>query len=212
MSFPLPPLYPLVDEGAANLAGYTVPALAQAILDGGARILQIRAKLAPAGRFVEQAVAVAAQAQPLGALIVVNDRFDVALAANLRAVHVGQDDVPVAMVRRFLGPEGIIGLSTHTREQIDLALYKPIDYLAVGPVFDTVTKDPGYDAVGLSLVEYAASKTDLPIVAIGGITLERAPAVLEAGARSVAVIGNLLRTGDPAARVRAFLETLRARD
>jgi thiamine-phosphate pyrophosphorylase len=210
VSFPLPPLYPIVDEGAANLAGHTVPALAEAFLAGGARLLQLRSKLAPSGRFVEQAIAVAALAQPLGALVVVNDRFDVALAAGVRAVHVGQDDVPVAMVRRFLGPEGIIGLSTHTQAQVDAALYEPIDYLAVGPVFDTTTKDPGYDTVGLQLVEYAASRTDLPVVAIGGITLERARAVIDAGARSVAVIGDLLRTGDPAARVAEFLRALRA--
>jgi thiamine-phosphate pyrophosphorylase len=205
----LPPLYPIVDEGAANLAGYTVPALAQAFLEGGARFLQIRSKLAPSGRFVEQAIDVAARAHPWGALVVVNDRFDVALAADLRAVHVGQDDVPVPMVRRFLGPEGIIGLSTHTREQIDAALYEPIDYLAVGPIFATGTKDPGYDPVGLDLVAYAAGKTELPIVAIGGITLERAARVLAAGARSVAVIGDLLRTGDPAGRVREYLAALR---
>jgi thiamine-phosphate pyrophosphorylase len=205
VSVPLPPLYAIVDEGAANLAGHTVPALAQAVLEGGARLLQLRSKLAPSGRFVEQAAAVAALAQPLGAMVVINDRFDVALAANLRAVHVGQDDVPPAFVRRFLGPEGIIGLSTHTREQVDAALYEPIDYLAVGPIFATATKDPGYDPVGLELVEYAASRTELPIVAIGGITLERARSVLDAGARSVAVIGDLLRTGDPAARTREFL-------
>ena len=133
------------------------------------------------------------------------------MAAGLRAVHVGQDDVPVAMVRRVLGPEGIIGLSTHTRAQIDAALYEPIDYLAVGPIFDTTSKDPGYDAVGLELIAYAAAKTELPIVAIGGITLERARRVLDAGARSVAVIGDLLRTGDPAARVGEFLQALRGR-
>jgi thiamine-phosphate pyrophosphorylase len=208
---PLPPLYPIVDEGAANLAGYTVPALAQALLEGGARFLQIRSKLAPSGRFVEQAIDVAALAHPAGALVVVNDRFDVALAAGIRAVHLGQDDVPAAMVRRFLGPEGIIGLSTHTRAQVDAALYEPIDYLAVGPIFETASKDPGYDPVGLDLVAYAAGKTELPIVAIGGITLERARRVLEAGARSVAVIGDLLRTGDPAARVRDFLVALAPR-
>ena len=206
----LPPLYPIVDEGAANLSGHTVPALAQAFLEGGARLLQIRAKLAPSGRFVEQVLAVAALAHPAGALVVINDRVDVALAAGVRAVHVGQDDVPAAMVRRFLGPEGIIGLSTHTRAQIDAALYEPIDYLAIGPIFDTTSKDPGYDAVGLELIAYAASKTELPIVAIGGITLERARRVLDAGARSVAVIGDLLRTGDPAARVGEFLQALRA--
>lgn len=206
---PLPPLYPIVDEGAANLAGYTVPALAQAFLEGGARLLQIRSKLAPSGRFVEQAIEIAALAHPAGALVVVNDRFDVALAANLRAVHVGQDDVPVALIRRFLGPEGIIGLSTHTPAQVDAALYEAIDYLAVGPIFDTGSKDPGYEPVGLDLIAYAAGKTDLPIVAIGGITLERAKRVVEAGARSVAVIGDLLRTGDPAGRVREFLAALR---
>ena len=204
----LPPLYAIVDEGAANLAGHTVPALAAAFIEGGVRLLQIRAKLAPSGRFVEQAMAVGAAAHPAGALVVINDRADVAMAAGIRAVHVGQDDVPVAMVRRVLGPEGIIGLSTHTRAQIDAALYEPIDYLAIGPIFDTTTKDPGYDAVGLELIAYAASKTDLPIVAIGGITLERAPGVLDAGARSVAVIGDLLRTGDPAERVREFLAAL----
>jgi thiamine-phosphate pyrophosphorylase len=211
VSLPLPPLYPIVDEGAAILAGHSVPALAEAFLAGGARVLQLRAKLAPSGRFVEQAQALAVLAQPFGALVVVNDRFDVALAANVRSVHVGQDDVPVAMVRRFLGPEGVIGYSTHTREQVDAALYEPIDYLAVGPIFATASKDPGYDPVGLDLVRYAASKTELPIVAIGGITLERARSVLDAGARSVAVIGDLLRTGDPESRVRQFIAALAAR-
>ena len=212
MPFPLPPLYPIVDEGAANLAGHTVPALAQAFLEGGARLLQIRAKLAPSGRFVEQALAVAALAHPAGALVVVNDRVDVALAA-------GHPRRPRRPGRRAggawsgasSGRKGIIGLSTHTRDQVDAALYEPIDYLAVGPIFDTTSKDPGYDAVGLELIAYAASKTELPIVAIGGITLERARRVLDAGARSVAVIGDLLRTGDPAARVREFLQALQAR-
>ncbi len=209
MAFPFPPLYPIVDEGVANLAGHTVPALAEAFIEGGARLIQLRSKLAPSGRFVEQAQAVAALAHPAGALVVVNDRVDVAMAAGLRAVHLGQDDVPVAMARRVLGEEGFIGLSTHTREQVDAALYEPIDYLAVGPIFATTTKDPGYDAVGLDLIAYAASRTELPIVAIGGITLERARRVLDAGARSVAVIGDLLRTGDPAARVGEFLRALR---
>ncbi len=212
MSVPLPPLYAIVDEEAAALAGHTVPGLAEALFAGGVRLVQLRAKLAPSGRFVEQCRAVRDAAHPRGAIVVVNDRFDVALAANLRAVHVGQDDLPPALVRRFLGPEGILGLSTHTRAQVDAALYEPIDYLAVGPVFSTATKDTGYEAVGLALVEYAASRTDLPVVAIGGITLERAGAVLDAGAASVAVIQDLIAHGDPAARARAFLDAIGRRD
>ncbi|HEY8548983.1 MAG TPA: thiamine phosphate synthase [Vicinamibacterales bacterium] len=206
MPLTLPKLYAIVDEQAAALAGCTVPALGRTLMDAGVRLLQLRAKLATGARMLEHCEALRDAAHPHGAMIVVNDRFDVALAAGLRAVHVGQDDLPPALVRRFLGEEGIIGLSTHTREQIDAALYEPIDYLAVGPIFDTGTKDTGYEPVGLGLVEYAASRTELPVVAIGGITLDRAVEVLEAGAASVAVISDLLRDGDPAARVRAYLD------
>jgi thiamine-phosphate pyrophosphorylase len=208
VSLPLPPLYAIVDEEAASLAGHTVPALATSLIGAGVRLLQIRAKLCPGGRFLEHALAIREAAHGTGTLIVVNDRFDVALAADLRAVHVGQDDLPPGLVRRFLGREGIVGLSTHTRAQIDAALYEPIDYLAVGPVFGTATTDTGYDAVGLDLVRYAAACTDVPIVAIGGITLERAPEVIAAGATSVAIVTDLLRHGDPAVRARATLAVL----
>jgi thiamine-phosphate pyrophosphorylase len=204
----LPRLYAIVDEEAATLAGHTAAALGRALIEGGARLVQVRAKLAPSARFLADCLSIRDAAHAHGALVVVNDRFDVALAANLRAVHVGQDDLPPSLVRRFLGPEGFIGLSTHSGEQVDRALYEPIDYIAVGPVFGTATKETGYEPVGLDLVAYAASRTTLPIVAIGGITLERAPDVLEAGAASVAVIGDLLAGGDPAARVAEYLATL----
>lgn len=204
----LPPLYAILDDQAAALAGWDPVDLARAWLDAGVRLLQIRAKLASGARQMELCARIGELTHAAGALLVLNDRFDVALAAGVQAVHVGQDDVPVWAVRRWLGPEGIIGLSTHTREQIDAALYEPISYLAVGPVFGTSTKDTGYDAVGLALVEYAASKTTMPIVAIGGITEARARSVIEAGAASVAVIGDLLH-GDPGDRVRAFLQVLR---
>jgi thiamine-phosphate pyrophosphorylase len=200
----LPPLYAIVDEQAAALAGWDPVDLARAFLDGGARLLQVRAKLAPGGRLLDLCRRIGELAHPAGALVVINDRFDVALAANMLAVHVGQDDVPVAAVRRWLGPEAIIGFSTHTRAQVDAALYEPITYLAVGPIFGTATKDTGYDAVGLDLVRYAASRTELPIVAIGGITMARAREVLEAGASSVAIISDLL-SDNPAGRVAEFL-------
>ena len=204
----LPPLYSILDDQAAALAGWDPVDLARVWFDAGVRLLQIRAKLASGAHFLDLCARVGELAHAAGALLVVNDRFAVALAAGVLAVHVGQDDLPVSAVRRWLGPEGIIGLSTHTREQIDAALYEPISYLAVGPVFGTESKDTGYDAVGPALVAYAASKTTLPIVAIGGITEARARSVIEAGAASVAVIGDLLH-GDPGARGRAIQQALR---
>jgi thiamine-phosphate pyrophosphorylase len=126
-------------------------------------------------------------------------------------VHLGQDDLPPAAARRVLGSEQIIGLSTHTTSQIDAALAAPVDYIAIGPVFGTASKATGYDAVGLEMVKEAAGrahKRGLPVVAIGGITLERAGDVIRAGADSVAVISDLVATGDPRARVREYLERL----
>jgi thiamine-phosphate pyrophosphorylase len=110
-----------------------------------------------------------------------------------------------------VGSTAIVGLSTHTIDQAGAAVREPIDYLAIGPVFGTSTKETGYDAVGLALVRQVAAvaaASDLPVVAIGGITLDTAPEVLAAGAASVAVITDLVCTSDPAARVRAYLDRL----
>lgn len=143
--------------------------------------------------------------------MIVNDRVDVAKLSRADGVHLGQDDVPVAAAREILGPDAIIGYSTHTIAQIEAALGEPATYLAVGPVFGTRSKATGYEPVGLTLVREAARRArGLPVVAIGGITLETAPQVLEAGATSVAVISDLLGGGDPATRVRRFLEALGA--
>jgi thiamine-phosphate pyrophosphorylase len=139
----------------------------------------------------------------------VNDRADIARLSGAAGVHIGQDDLAPAQARAVLGPKAIVGLSTHTAEQVDRALREPIDYLAVGPIFGTGTKTTGYEPVGVEAVREAAVKAaarHVPVVAIGGITLERSRSVLEAGAGSVAVISDLLSGGDPAARVREFLD------
>lgn len=122
-------------------------------------------------------------------------------------MHVGQDDLPVDDVRAIVGPDAIIGLSTHDAAQIEKGAQTTATYLAVGPVYDTRTKHTGYAPRSLELIALAAA-TGKPVVAIGGITLERAPEVIAAGAASVAVISDLLADRDPAARVRAFLERL----
>jgi thiamine-phosphate pyrophosphorylase len=205
----LPALTAIVDADVTAACGWTVPDAARAFLDGGARLLQVRAKRVPSRTFLGWCDAVVAAAEPYGAAVVVNDRADIARMAGGAGVHVGQDDLPVSAARALVGPSAIVGLSTHTREQIATARTEPITYLAVGPVFGSRTKDTGYDAVGLDLVQFARGvHRAMPVVAIGGITLERAPQVLAAGAASVAVIGDLFATGDPASRTREFLARL----
>lgn len=208
-------LYAIVDADAAAHAGWGVVDLAGAYLDNGVRLLQLRAKHAPGRdvlRWTDEIGARIRRTNP-DALLVTNDRVDVALAASLPFVHVGQDDLSPDDVRALVGQDGIVGLSTHTVEQVARACAAPIDYLAVGPVFGTRTKDTGYDAVGLDLVRHAAAaaaiarRPSLPVVAIGGISAERCAQVIEAGAAAVAVIGGLL-DGDPGAAVRRYLTAL----
>jgi thiamine-phosphate pyrophosphorylase len=178
--------------------------LAAAFLRGGSRFIQVRAKRLGSGALLDLVGAVLSLARPLGCIVIVNDRVDLAKLAGADGVHVGQDDLPPAEARALLGPEAIIGFSTHTTEQIAAAAAQPISYLAVGPIFGTRTKATGYDAVGVELVRAAVEGArGLPVVAIGGITLETAPAVLAAGASQVAVISDLL-VGDPEARVRRY--------
>ena len=154
-----------------------------------------------------------ALASKSGAQIIVNDRADVARIAGAAGVHVGQEDLAPEAVRRLLGDDSIIGFSTHSTAQLDHAVQQPISYVAVGPIFGTASKDTGYDAVGLRLVEQAVARArprGLPVVAIGGITLDRAADVISAGASSIAIISDLLSTGDPRARVRQYLDKLSA--
>jgi len=171
----------------------------------------------PGGELLDTAAAIVELAHASGALAVVNDRADIARLAGADGVHVGQDDLAPAAVRSLVGAHAIVGLSTHTLEQVDQALRLAvgpsiaITYVAIGPVFGTTTKASEYEAIGLAAVREAARRTragGLPLVAIGGITLETAPAVLAAGASSVAIIGDLLSTGEPEGQVRAYMRTL----
>jgi thiamine-phosphate pyrophosphorylase len=143
------------------------------------------------------------------AVIVVNDRVDLAVMSGASGAHVGQDDMAPALVRKITGAGAIVGLSTHTVAQVEAALTQPISYLAVGPVFGTRTKDTGYEAVGLKFVSTAAHLCgDLPVVAIGGITLQNARSVIDAGAAAVAVIGDLLADEDVRSRAHAYVRAL----
>ena len=208
----LPPLYAVLDSEVAERFGWGLEDLARACLAGGARLLQVRAKHLASGALLALSDRIVAAAAAAGARVVINDRADVALLAGAWGVHVGQDDLPARGIRAAAG-DLAIGLSTHTAEQITRAIAEPITYLAVGPVFPTATKATGYEPVGLDLVRVAsaaARAAGTPVAAIGGITLDRAPAVIAAGASTVAVIGDLFAGGDPEARTRAFVDRLGA--
>jgi len=198
-----------VDVDLAARAGWTPIDLARAYLDGGATLIQLRAKQLGSAALLDLADAAVRLAHPYHANVIVNDRADIALISAAEGVHVGQDDLPPEAARRLLGEGAIVGLSTHTVAQVEGALREPISYVAVGPVFGTRTKDTGYIAVGLELVGAAAQLAGtMPVVAIGGITLENARSVIDAGAAAVAVISDLLRGNDPRGRTQAFLQRL----
>jgi thiamine-phosphate pyrophosphorylase len=204
------PLYVICDADACRRAGWTLLDFASACLNGGARLLQVRAKAEPSGRLFDETLAIVERAGS-EAQVIVNDRADIARLAGAAGVHVGQDDLSPAEVRSVVGDRAVLGWSTHTTTQLDVALSQPISYVAIGPVFATTTKSTGYEALGLAPVADAARRAaqrGLPLVAIGGITLDRAEAILSHGAASVAVIGDLLVTGDPEGRVRAYLSRL----
>jgi thiamine-phosphate pyrophosphorylase len=207
----LSPLNAIVDVEAAAKAGWTPIDLARAFLNGGARFLQLRAKSMSGAELLDTASAMVELTHAANAIVVVNDRADMARLAGADGVHVGQDDLAPVAVRRIVGGETIVGVSTHSTEQLDAAVREPVSYVAIGPVFGTATKATGYDRVGLEMVHQAATRASargLPLVAIGGITLQNARSVVDAGATSVAVISDLLVGGEPEARVRVFLRTL----
>ena len=198
-----------MDVDLAARAGWTPIDLARAYLDGGATLIQLRAKQLGSAALLDLTDAAVRLAHPYHANVIVNDRADIALISAAEGVHVGQDDLPPEAARRLLGEGAIVGLSTHTVAQVEGALREPISYLAVGPVFGTRTKDTGYIAVGLELVGAAAQLAGtMPVVAIGGITLENARSVIDAGAAAVAVISDLLGGNDPRGRTQAFLQRL----
>ena len=201
----------VVDADVAARAGWTMTDLAAAYLSGGATLLQVRAKKAPSGWLLDIASTIVTLAHRANAIVIVNDRADIARLSGADGVHVGQEDLSPASVRGLVGAEAIVGLSTHTSEQVDAAFRAPVSYVAIGPVFATDTKSTGYDTLGVEPVRRAAHRareTEIPLVAIGGVTLETAADLIRAGAATVAVISDLMAGGDPAARVHAYLARL----
>ncbi len=177
-------------------------------MSAGVRLIQLRDKQATTRRLYEACAELKQILHGSGCYLIVNDRADVALAVYADGVHLGQDDLPVEMGRRILGPEKWIGCSTHSLEQVAAADRSSADYIALGPIFPTASKDNPDPVVGLEGLRQARHITKKPIVAIGGITLQNAREVLAAGADSIAVIGDLLSAPDIKSRAQEFLRVL----
>src|SRR5712692_407104 len=201
----LPRLYVILD--AALL---TVPETecAQKLAAAGVRLLQYRNKRASARDLFESSKRLSSLLIPQGVTLVVNDRADVASATEASGVHVGQEDLEAEAARTVVGTSKLVGVSTHDLEQFQRAAASSADYIAVGPVFATGTKSNPDPVVGTQFIRRVRPITDKPIVAIGGITLERAPEIIESGADSVTVISDILGAPEPAMRARQYIDLL----
>jgi len=205
MSLVLPPLYVILD--AALLTTPEIE-IAKKLSDAGVRLFQYRNKRGSPRELLQASSLLAAELAERGALFFVNDRPDVAYLSGASGVHIGQKDLPVAESRAVMGTGKLLGISTHNLGQFRAAVETDADYIALGPVFETDSKMNPDPVVGTDMIREARKLTQKPIVAIGGITLDRAKEVMEAGADSVAVISDILRAMDPGKRARQFLDLL----
>ncbi len=201
------PLYVILDGQASG--GRRLDELLDAVLAGGCRIVQLREKTMPPAGLFPLAQALRRRCREAGALFIVNDRVDLALAVEADGAHVGQDDLPAREARRLLPPPMILGVSTHNADQARRARDDGADYVAVGSMFPTGSKI-SFELVGPELVRRVRADIPVPLVAIGGITRNNLSQVIEAGADAVAVISAIGNARDPAAAVREFLETIRS--
>ncbi|HKQ88344.1 MAG TPA: thiamine phosphate synthase [Candidatus Acidoferrales bacterium] len=197
-----PALYAILDP---QLISTPLVPFAQNLAAAGVSLIQLRDKRATTARLCAQSRELAAVLCPAGVRFIVNDRPDIAVIAGASGVHVGQDDLPPEDARSVVGPSRWVGVSTHNLTQFREANATSADYIAVGPIFPTASKENPDPVVGLELLREVRKLTTKPLVAIGGITLERAPDVFRAGADSVAVIRDLLCADNPAERAREYL-------
>ncbi len=206
MIFELPRIYPITDT---SISGLSHLEQVKRFAAGGARLVQLRDKHAPARSFHEAAKEVISFAHSVGIKILINDRVDIAAAVGADGVHLGQDDLPSELARKLLGEHAIIGFSTHSLEQAISAAALPVDYIAIGPVFATATKENPDPVIGTETVRTVREAIGcIPLVAIGGINRDNYSTVLEAGASSVAIVGDLLKDPDSITETLRMLNTV----
>jgi thiamine-phosphate pyrophosphorylase len=203
----LPPLYAILDpEQTKELDGIIV---LRRLLEGGAGIVQLRAKIMAPGDFLALARKARALTRARGCKLIVNDRVDIALACDADGVHLGQDDLPLGVARKLMAQK-LIGISTHSVEQATDAERDGADYIGFGPMFGTTTKATGYSVRGVDMLRQIRQAEKIPIVAIGGIKEENVAQVWQAGADSAAIISDILGADDITAKVRRILRLSQA--
>lgn len=192
--------------GPADCCGRSLLDVAAAACAGGATLVQLRHKEADTWTLLEEAQALKALLDPLGVALIVNDRADVAWAADAAGVHVGQEDTPPEKARRILGPEALVGLTVKTLDQVREAQTRDVDYLGAGPIYPSSTKPDAGDIWGLQTLRQACAASRLPVVAIGGITLANARDVYACGVAGIAVVSAIAGAEDPEAAARGLRE------
>ena len=198
-------LYVILDADASR--GRDLAWIADLAIQGGADVLQLRDKTALAKPLGETATRLLKLTRAAKIPLLINDRADVAAAVGADGVHLGQDDLPVEVARRLLGPRALIGCSTHSLEQAAATERQGVDYLAVGPIFSTPTK-PDYPSVGLSVIQQVTAHIRTPLVVIGGIDSHTLPSVLSAGATCVAVVRAICGAEHPREAAHELKQTL----
>ena len=200
-------IYALTDSKFAR--GRSVEEQARALLGAGVKILQYREKHAKAGVMLEECRLLARLCREAGACFIVNDHIDIALLVDADGVHIGQDDLPISEVRRLVGPDKIIGLSTHNPAQCEAAVRDGADYIGVGPMFATQTKEDASEPVGYEYLEWVAKNCPIPFVAIGGIKEHNIGEIVRRGCPCSALVSELVGADDIAAKVASVREAIK---
>jgi thiamine-phosphate pyrophosphorylase len=203
----IPPIYPITDKKLARRRSHL--SIVKELVRGGATLIQVRDKSTPPPELLRDLMHTVDFALGKGITLIVNDRCDLVLCSGARGVHLGQDDLPPATARAILGPDRIIGLSTHSLAQVKESSHLPIQYIGFGPIYATSTRQNPSPTVGLQSLVRACKTSPFPVVAIGGIGFKQIKEVRDAGAASIAVISALMTARNLAREMERFLEAAR---
>ena len=201
-------IYAITDSGLS--LGRSIEEVAGALLTAGVKVIQYREKKKKAGEMLRECEILRDMTRKAGAFFIVNDHVDIAVLVKADGVHVGQEDLPVARVRELVGPDCVIGLSTHAPEQALAAASEGADYIGVGPIYATQTKDDVCDPVGLEYLDFVAKNVTIPFAAIGGIKRHNIGEVVRHGAKCCCLVSELVGAPDIAARVAEVRAAMKA--